>query len=326
MGGMAVPGIIADKGEDAARRFLEFFAATIRNANTRAAYARAIRDFFAWCEQCPLALVDIEPLHVSFYIEALTFCRSAPTVKQHLAAIKTLFDWLVTGQIVESNPASSVRGPRHVVKRGKTPVLLAEEARQLLNSIPLKIGPEPEDGKADARPRCLLGLRDRALIAVMVFSCARIGAALGMTVDDYYVEGRKAWFRLHEKGGKQHVVPAHHNAADYVEAYLAAAGIRPDKKSPLFRSADGKTGRLTQQAMHRVDAWRMIKRRVRTAGLSEAVCNHSFRATGITVLRKQGGTLEQAQEIANHASPKTTMLYDRSRDDTTQDTVELIVI
>lgn len=321
-----IPAIVADAGDHAARRFLEFFTATIRNANTRAAYARAVRDFFAWCEQYELALADIEPVHVAAYVELLTASRSAPTVKQHLAAVKMLFDWLVTGQVVHFNPASAVRGPRHVGKRGKTPVLIAEEARQLLDSIPLKGGPEPKEGEGDARPPCLIGLRDRALIALMVYSCARIGAALGMAVEDYYVEGRKVWFRLHEKGGKRHEVPAHHNAADYVDAYLAAASIGEDRKTPLFRSADGRTGRLTDRPMHRVDAWRMIKRRVKAAGLSEAVCNHTFRATGITVLRKKGGTLEQAQEIANHASPKTTMLYDRSRDDITQDAVEMIVI
>lgn len=325
-GGLIIPAIVADAGDHAARRFVEFFTATIRNPNTRAAYARAVRDFFAWCEQYELALAGIEPVHVAAYVELLIARRSAPTVKQHLAAIKMLFDWLVTGQVVAFNPASSVRGPRHVVKRGKTPVLIAEEARQLLDSIPLEIGDEPKDGDDDTRPPCLIGLRDRALIAVMVYSFARIGAALGMTVEDYYVEGRKAWFRLHEKGGKRHEVPAHHNAADYVDAYLAAAGIAEDRKTPLFRSADGKTGRLTDRPMHRVDAWRMIKRRARAIGLSQAVCNHSFRGTGITVFRDEGGTLEEAQEIANHASPKTTMLYDRSRDQITLDAIERIVI
>jgi integrase/recombinase XerD len=241
----------------------------------------------------------------------LTASRSAPTVKQHLAAIKMLFDWLVTGQIVPFNPANSVRGPKHVVRRGKTPVLIAEEARQLLDSI--------DTGT-------LIGLRDRALIGVMVYSFGRVSAALDMTVADYFVEGRKAWFRLHEKGGKRHEVPAHHNAADYIDAYLAAIGTSADWKSPLFRSADGKTGKLTDRPMHRNDALRMVKRRAKAAGLSIAIGNHTFRATGITVFREKGGSLEEAQEIANHASPKTTMLYDRSRDQITLDAVERIVI
>jgi integrase/recombinase XerD len=323
--GAIVPAIVADAGDAAARRFLEFFTATLRNAHTRHAYARAVRDFFAWIGP-GLTLTAIEPVHVAAYVEQLSNRRSAPTVKQHLAAIKMLFDGLVTGQVVSVNPASSVRGPRHVVKRGKTPVLLAAEARQLLDSIPLKIGPEPKEGEEDKRLPDLVGLRDRALIGLMAFSFARVGASLDMTVADYFVEGRKAWFRLHEKGGKRHEVPAHHNAADYLDAYRDAAGIAADRKGPLFRSAEGTSRKLSDRPMHRNDALRMIKRRAKAAGLSEAVGNHTFRATGITAFRSDGGSLEEAQEIANHASPKTTMLYDRSRDQITLDAVERIVI
>ena len=133
-GSLTVPAIIADAGDHAARRFLEFFTANIRNPNTRAAYAQAVGQFLRWCEDRRLALRDIEPVHVAAYIERSPR-QSAPTVKQHLAAISMLFDWLVTGQVVPFNPASSVRGPKHVVKRGKTPVLTADEARTLLDSI-----------------------------------------------------------------------------------------------------------------------------------------------------------------------------------------------
>jgi integrase/recombinase XerD len=149
-----------------------------------------------------------------------------------------LFDWLVSGQVIAVNPAHSVRGPRHVVKRGKTPVLIAEEARQLHDSIPLKIGQEPKEGEDDHRLPDVVGLRDRALIGLMVYSFARVSAALDMTVADYFIEERKAWFRLHEKGGKRHEVPAHHNTEKYVDAYLEGAGIAERKKSPLFRSLD----------------------------------------------------------------------------------------
>ena len=133
--GPILPAIIADAGEKAGKRFIEFLTTTIRNANTRQAYARAICDFFAWCERHRLALRDIEPVHVAAYIERLTKARSAPTVKQHLAAIRMCGDWLTSGGIVEFNPASSVRGPKHVVKQGKTPVLTADEAKHLLASI-----------------------------------------------------------------------------------------------------------------------------------------------------------------------------------------------
>ena len=134
--GMLVPRVIVAAGDQAARRFLEFFAATIRNKNTRAAYYHATVRFFAWCDRHKIGeIADIEPLHVAAYIEALNKDFEKPTVKQHLAAIRMLFDWLVTGQVVATNPAHAVRGPKHVVKTGKTPVLTGEQARELLDSI-----------------------------------------------------------------------------------------------------------------------------------------------------------------------------------------------
>ena len=145
--------------------------------------------------------------------------------------------------------------------------------------VRLKVGPEPKEGEDDNRPPSLIGLRDRALIGVMVYSFARVAAALGMKGEDYYTEGRRGWFRLHEKGGKRHEVPAHHNAEDYLDAYLAAAGIAGEKKTPLFRTIDRRR-QLTDRPMHRNDALRMIKHRAIAAGLPEEVCCHTFRATG----------------------------------------------
>jgi site-specific recombinase XerC len=115
---------------------------------------------------------------------------SKPTVKQHLAAIRMLFDWLVTGQVAATNPAHSVRGPKHVVKTGKTTVLDADQARKLLDSIDTTT---------------VVGLRDRALISVMTFAFARIGAVVAMRVEDYCPQGKRWWVRRHEKGGKRHV-------------------------------------------------------------------------------------------------------------------------
>jgi len=322
--GPIIPAIIADAGDAAARRFLEFFTATIRNRNTRAAYAHAVARFLAWCEGHKLSLRDIEPIHVAAYIESHP--GSAPTIKQHLAAIKMLFDWLVTGQVVPVNPAAAVRGPKHVVKKGKTPVLSADDARTLLDSIPLRIGPEPKEGEEDKRPPSLIGLRDRALIAVMVYSFARIGAVVGMQGDDYYQNGKRWYLRLHEKGGKFHELPVHHNAEAYLDAYRDAAGIAEDRKAPLFRSIPGKAGVLTSEPLDRRNAWDMVKRRAKAAGLSHRLSNHSFRGTGITTFMECGGTLERAQQIAGHESPKTTKLYDRSNDDVTLDDIERIVI
>src|ERR1700712_2842270 len=208
---MVVPAIIADAGDQAARRFLEFFAATIRNKNTRMAYYRAVCRFFAWCDEYQIGgIADIEPLHVAAYIEGMQDGFEKPSVKQHLAAIRMLFDWLVTGQIVATNPAHSVRGPKHVVKTGKTTVLDADQARKLLERIDTST---------------VVGLRDRALISVMTFAFARIGAVVTMRVEDYYPKGKRWWVRLHEKGGKRHEMPAHHNLEAYLDAYIESAGI-----------------------------------------------------------------------------------------------------
>lgn len=306
-----LPALIARAGARAHRRFIEFFTATIRNPNTREAYARAVSQFFRWLDDRGLTeLAQVQPVVVAAYVEKLALERSAPTVKQHLAAIRQLFDWLVTGHVLETNPATSVRGPSHVVSRGKTPVLTADEARELLDSIDTS---------------SVSGLRDRALIAVMVYSFARVGAATRMRVEDYYEEGKKWWFRLHEKGGKRHEVPVHHNAFQYVEEYLDGAGIRGESKSPLFRTID-RSRRVTARGVTRNDALRMIKRRARQAGRSPTVCCHSFRATGITAYLENGGTIENAQAIAAHASPRTTKLYDRTSDDVTLDEIERIQI
>jgi integrase/recombinase XerD len=309
--GPLVPALIADAGDGAARRFFEFFTANIENDNTRAAYAQAVAQFLRWAEARGLTLHTIEPIAVAAYVKELKSRLADPSVKQHLAAIRMLFDWLVTGQVIPMNPASSVKGPKHVVKKGKTHVLSAEDARTLLDSI--------DTSK-------LVGLRDRALIAVMVFSFARVSAVVGMKVEDYYQNGKRWWLRLHEKGGKFHEVPVHHNAESYLDAYIEAAGISKDEKSPLFRSAVGRTGTLTDRRLRRNNALDMVKRRALAAGLSKRVCNHTFRATGITAYLESGGTVEKAQQIAAHESPKTTKLYDRTEDKISLDEIERIVI
>ena len=309
MGWHALPHIVEASGQTGARRFLEFFTVTIRNKNTRLAYAQAVGQFLDWCETRGLkSLEHIQPGTVAAYIERHK--ASPPTVKQHLAAIRMLFDWLVTGHIIQHNPATSVRGPKHVVKRGKTPVLTADEARKLLDSIDTST---------------VIGLRDRALIGVMVYSFARVGAAVSMKVEDFYAEGKRWWFRLHEKGGKRHEVPAHHNADEYLDAYLKASGIAAEKKSPLFRTVD-RSGRITDRGMTRNDALRMVKRRAAAVGLSAKTSCHSFRATGITTYLENGGTIENAQAIAAHESPRTTKLYDRTSDELTLDEIEKIMI
>lgn len=308
---IAVPALFAPTPV-AAKRTVEFFTAHIRNPNTRRAYAWAASQFSDWCAEHDLVdLAGIEPVHVAAYVETLQTRLSAPSVKQHLAAIRMLFDWLVVGQVVPHNPASSVRGPKHSVKRGKTPVLEGREARELLESIDV------------STPQ---GLRDRALIALMVYTFARVGAALQMKVEDVYVQGRRTWVRLHEKGGKQHEMPCHHSLDEYVHAYLDECALTQQPKTPLFRTVIGRSGRLSDRAMGQADAFRMIQRRALAAGIRTHIGNHSFRATGITQYLKGGGKLEIAQQMANHESARTTGLYDRRNDLVSLDEVERIAL
>src|SRR4051812_13177643 len=310
--GISTPALIVAAGERAAVRFLEFFASAIRNPHTRRAYARAAGDFLAWCAGAGVtSITAVQPLHVAAWTERQTQTSSAPTVKQQLAAIRHLFDWLVTGQIVPHNPAASVRGPSHTTKKGKTPVLDATEARQLLDSIDVTTP---------------IGLRDRALIALMVFSFARVGAALAMRVDDVYVQQRRLWVRLREKGGKAHAMPCHHTLEAYLHAYLDGTGIVSDPKGPLFRTIARGTAQLSPRPLPQANAYAMVQRRALAAGIGTAIGNHTFRATGITAYLKNGGTLEKAAMIANHASTRTTQLYDRRSDEVSLDEVERILI
>src|SRR5271154_2418993 len=188
----------------AARRVVEFFTAQINNDHTRKAYLNAARRFAGWCEAHGLdELAQVQPFHVAAFVKELQGQFSPPTVKQHLAALRMLFDWLVTGHVLDTNPAHAVRGPRYVVTKGKTPVLAPDEARALLDAIPTG---------------SLIGLRDRALIGVMVYTFARVNAVIGMKVRDYFTQGRRGWVRLHEKGGKEHVGPCNHSLEQLLDA------------------------------------------------------------------------------------------------------------
>ncbi len=308
--GHLVPALIADAGEQAGWRYVEFFTANIRNPHTRRAYARACSRFFAWCEDRGLTLAAIRPFDVAAWVEHLQLEHSAPGVKQQLAAVRMLFDWFITGQVVPVNPASAVRGPKHVVKTGTTPVLDGKEWRRLIDAI-------PTDTVRD--------LRDWALIATLTYSFARITAALKMKVEDLRPQGPGWQLRLHEKRGKHHTMPCHHALAEALSAYIEAAGIAADKKGWLFRTAPGHAATvLSDQPMTQPDAWRMIRRRAAAAGIMAPIGNHTFRATGITAYLENGGALEHAQSMAAHESPRTTKLYDRTKERLTQDEVERI--
>jgi integrase len=217
----------------------------------------------------------------------------------------------VVSQVVATNPAAPVRGPKYTVRKGKTPVLAQEEARELLDSL-------------DAST--VVGLRDRALIATMIYTFGRVGAVIKMRVEDYYTQGRRGWVRLHEKGGKRHEMPCNHLLEAYLDAYIKAAGIAVDRKGYLFRSTRGRTRVLTTNPLAQADVYRMVRRKALGVGIRTRIGNHSFRATGITEYLRNGGRRELAQQMAAHESPRTTALYDRRDDEVAVDEVERIVI
>ncbi len=314
------PRIVRDSGSGAAFRYLEFFT-LISNAHTARAYRQAVDQFLAFCDPHARTLIEVAPYLVSAYLEQSTL--SIPSRKQHLAALRRFFGHMVAQHVLPLNPATAIHGPKYSQTRGKTPALTAPEARLLLNSI-----------ETDS----IIGLRDRALIGVMVYSFARVGAVVKLQVGDYFSVGKAWWLRLLEKGGKLHEVPAHHNAEKYLDEYIEGAGILGQHKAPLFRSLRGRAkGRDADQegtrqrylaagGMDTNDVLRMIKRRAGAAGLSTRIGCHTFRATGITVFLQNGGTLEKAQQIAAHADPKTTKLYDRSNDALSLDEIERVLI
>ena len=303
------------RSADRGKRFWEFFTANIRNKNTRKAYFVAVARFSDWCEQKKLTLEQVQPIHVAGYIEELMREHSKPTVKQHLAAIRMLFDWLVTGQVVPLNPAHSVRGPKHSVKKGKTSVLSAEEMGVLLKSIKV------QDKKGQP---ILIGLRDRALIGLMGYTFARVGAVIQMKVEDYYIQKRRGWVRLHEKGGKVNELPCHHNLEAFLDEWLGVSKLSVEPTAPLFPTM--RHGKLTDRTpLAQANVHMMIQRRAEAAGIKTKISCHSFRATGITTYLQNGGKLEIAQQMAGHESARTTGLYDRRNDAVELDEVEKVV-
>ena len=303
-----IPRLVSEAGPQATRLFLEFFAVPFENRNTRQAYLRAVRQFLDWCDARGVGDIgQIGPMMLAAYREQHS--GSPTTVKQHFSALRKLFAWYVEKGVLPSNPAREVR--TETIKRGegKTPALEAADMHRLFESFDTS---------------SVVGLRDRALIGVMAFTFARVGAVVGLRVGDYYQAGRRSFLRLHEKGSKEKDVPTHHRLEEYLDEYLAAARIMEEREEPLFRSAAGRAKALTVRPMRRTDVWAMVRRRVGEAGIAGIFSCHSFRATGITTFLENGGSLETAQYIAGHADSRTTKLYDRRAQRATREDIERI--
>src|SRR5438093_1998673 len=311
--GNQFPEILSRAGPAALFAAEEFFFGRIRNAHTRSAYRIAIRRFLVWAEARGLELVGIAPKDVGQYLDGLRQENtSVATRKQHLAALRHFFDGLVMRHAILLNPALSVRGERYQVVEGKTPEITVKDARTLLASIDTSR---------------VVGLRDRTIVAILIYTASRAGAVAALKRGSFYHAGDQWMLHFEEKGGKSREIPVRHDVTEMMFEYLDAAGLRHARKeAPLFRTAYKKTGQLTKNAMYVVDICRMVKRRLRDAGLPGVLSPHSFRVTTITDLLEQGVPLEDVQRLAGHADPRTTRLYDRRQKKITRNIVERISI
>jgi site-specific recombinase XerD len=308
---MVVPPVIAEAGEHAARMTLEFFAARIANKHTRRAYGRAVAAFCAWCQEHGVGLKQLDAPTVSAYLAGLDV--SLPSVKLTASGLRHWLDFLTERGVLPFNPALSIRTPRLVVAEGKTPAFTREQARTLFDVL-----------DAAAATGDIRALRDRALFGVLIYSWARISAAVGMLVRDFEDSGDHAFLLLTEKGGKERRIACHHKAREYLRVYIATAGFDPRAKVALFQSAPRWSGSLSGKALTAGKAWDAVKRRCAHAGLPSFFCNHSFRATAITLHHKNGGKLEDAQQQAGHADPRTTRGYIRAAYESSQAEIERV--
>ncbi|MBA4066209.1 MAG: integrase [Isosphaera sp.] len=304
------PPLVTAAGPAAAYAWEEFLTRHARNPETRRSYTRAVRRFLAWCGDRDIPLAEVRPLHVSDYLDSLPV--APPSKKLHLAALRALFDALVTRHAVPVNPAASVRGERHSALEGKTPEITIEQAKRLLASVDT---------------RTVVGLRDKCVIAVLVYTAARAGAVARLRVRDVVDDGSQRLLRFAEKGGKERLIPVRHDLEELLVAYRAAAGLTDAAgESPLFRTATGKVGRLTENPLTGLDVWRIVKRRLKAAGLPGRLRPHSFRVLAVTDLLSQNVPLEDVQMLAGHADPRTTRLYDRRQRKVTRNIVERISV
>jgi integrase/recombinase XerD len=288
----------------------EFFGGEIVNEHTRSAYIGAVTRFLKWCEEAGVRLQQITPGHVGHYISQLD--KATPTKKLALAAIRHCFDTLVHRHVLVLNPAHSVRAERYSVVEGKTPEIGVEGARQLIRSI----------GSVD-----VVALRDRAVIAVLIYTAVRVSAVTKLRLRDFRQDGTQYTLRFSEKGGKSREIPVRHDLEQFLNEYLAAVCMDAEEKdAPFFRSVAGRMKKLTERGLTAEDACRMVKRRLKDAGLPSHLSPHSFRVTAITDLLNQGVPLEDVQCLAGHADPRTTRLYDRRQRAVTRNVVERISI
>ena len=305
----AVAIAVLEKTSNAGFAAEEFFKASINNEHTRRAYGRIVDRFLVWCDERGLALHNVTPGLAGEYMASIE--GSAPTKNQALAALRRFYDALVQRHAAPLNSFATVRGVKHSVTEGKTAEISIEQARKLFRSIDV------------SSP---MGLRDRAILGVLAYTGARVGAVAKLRLSDYRDTGEQRTLRFREKGGKDREIPVRHDLEGWINEYVAAAGIAEDVRSaPLFRAAD-KTKRLIKDDYGAHSIRQMMKHRLSDAGLPELFSPHSFRVTVVTDLLNQNVPLEDVQYLAGHSSPTTTRVYDRRRRKVTRNIVERISI
>ena len=282
---------------EAARLLVDYLTAAQPNRHTREAYKRALCRFFVWLDHTGLGLRQAKPHDLHNYMQGMSGQYSFATMNQHLAAIRGFYQYLRERTDFDANPAAEVKGQRTGDREGKTPYLPSPETQKLLDAIPLTD---------------INGYRDRALIGTMVYTFTRISAALSLKVKDYFIHGGNHHLKIVGKRNVHRLIPVHPLLNTYLAAYLDMASIREQKDVPLFQTAPYR--RLSGNAMGREAALKMVKHRAEQAGIESIVCNHTFRAVGITAYLESDGAIEKAAHYAGHASTRTTQIYDRRRD------------
>jgi site-specific recombinase XerD len=290
-----------------AEALLNILEGRIRTKNTRNAYKTAWRSFFAFCSEYKLELDRVKPYHFGLWLKRHP--GSVATQRQHLAAIRLLFDHLLETHVVDLNPAARAKPPRLERENAHTAVFEENEIKAFLDAI-----------KVDS----LIDKRDKALFGVLLYTWARVSAVVALKVESYYERKGERWLRLSEKRGKIHEVPVHSKAREAIDRWLLASGLGSNPSAPLF-PAFGKNKKTPElRHMDRTSVWKLVQARAHASGHKKRVCCHSFRATGITEYMNAGGSLDIAQRIAGHSQLSTTKIYDRSRDRLTIEEIERV--
>jgi site-specific recombinase XerD len=315
--GGPLPSLILDVGHAGQTAWDDFFSGSIPNDHTRAAYERALRYFLTWAKvKIPQkSLPEITAGDVGRYMRELT--GSIQKKKQHLSGLRKFFDLLVERHIIIINPAAVAKTERLQVAEGKTPIITDKQFRQLLSSLDLTT---------------TIGLRNRAIYGILAYTAVRGGAVAKLDYNHYYDAGEQWVLHVQEKGGKQRTIPVSHDLKTWIDNYIRE--VPPplpwrdpnsgQTRKPLFRTAIKRQQKLTDNPMTSHDISRMMKRDLKRAELPTTLSPHSFRAAIITDLLDQGESLRSVQDLAGHADPRTTRLYDRSSREVTRNLVERI--